>query len=123
MIEFIVFKIDYLIIARHSKKQQGCSTTAPYVYRRWSSSRHEQPLARGKVLDPKRGSFFVGGIIKIDLPDVNDLVEGDSSISLHEDGQTVFVIEVSKWDNLSAAKEYIDYIKIEAQGLLSGTLH
>lgn len=61
--------------------------------------------------------------MKIDLPDVNDLVEGDSSISLHEDGQTVLVIEVSKWDNLSAAKEYIDYIKIETQGLLSGTLH
>lgn len=57
------------------------------------------------MLDPKRGSFFVGGIIKIDLPDVNDLVEGDSSISLHEDGQTVFVIEVSKWDDLSAVKE------------------
>ena len=48
------------------------------------------------MLDPKRGSFFVGGIIKIDLPDVNDVVEGDSSISLHEDGQTVFVIKVSK---------------------------
>ena len=75
------------------------------------------------MLDPKRGSFFVGGIIKIDLPDVNDVVEGDSSISLHEDGQTVFVIEVSKWDNLSAAKEYIDYIKIDTLGFLGGTLH
>jgi len=61
--------------------------------------------------------------MKVDLPDVSDLIEGDTSITLHEDGKIVLVVEVSKWDNVSAAKEYIDYISLDAQGLLSGTLH
>jgi hypothetical protein len=61
--------------------------------------------------------------MKVDLPDVSDLIDGDTSISLHDDGKTVLVVEVSKWESRSAASEYVDCIKMESNGLLNATFH
>ena len=62
--------------------------------------------------------------MKIEVFSVETLREGDVSVTVHEsdDDTSVLVAEVSRWPNRAAAEEYMRFIKLEAEGLLSGTM-
>ena len=62
--------------------------------------------------------------MKIEVPPLETLEEGDVSVSIHsnETDSSVLVAEVSKWPSREAAEEYMRFIKLEAEGLLSGTM-
>lgn len=62
--------------------------------------------------------------MKIEVPLVETLEEGDVSITIHsnDDDSSVLVAEVSRWPNREAAEEYMRFLRLEAEGLLSGTM-
>ena len=62
--------------------------------------------------------------MKIEVPSLETLEAGDVSITIHSnDGEeSVLVAEVSRWPNKEAAEEYMRFLKLEAEGLLSGSM-
>ena len=62
--------------------------------------------------------------MKIEIPSVETLEEGDVALSIHDahaDDGSVFVAEVSRWPSREAAEEYMQFLRLEAEGLISGT--
>ena len=81
-----------------------------------------------KYVGPLRGSVtqHISRTInmKIEIPSVETLEEGDVAFSIHDahaDDGSVFVAEVSRWPSRDAAEEYMRFLRLEAEGLLSGT--
>ena len=62
--------------------------------------------------------------MKIEVPSVDTLEEGDVSFSIHVDNDdgSVIVAEISRWPSRAAAEEYMQFLRLEAEGLLSGTM-
>ena len=70
-------------------------------------------------------NIFTGSqTMKIEVPSLETLEAGDVSITIHSnDGEeSVLVCEVSRWPNREAAEEYMRFLRLEAEGLLSGTM-
>ena len=81
-----------------------------------------------KYVGPLQGrslNLFLGPkSMKIEIPSVETLEEGEVSFSIHADNDdgSVIVAEISRWPSRAAAEEYMQFLRLEAEGLLSGTV-